>query len=181
MKNNKSIEKVLEELRSQFVGREIDILEPLYAVEHDPIRRCCHMVEDDNPLYLDEEYASKTSYGSVICPPLFTEYFAVHGAWPPPYCSDTLTPMLQMITTPGAKNINLTTEWEFFEPVRLGDRLKSKIKILDIYIKPIRIDPRAFWILTETTIINQHGVTVATMQNLILRHRTEEEIKEQAG
>ena len=173
---DKSVEQIYDDVRKRFLGLEIDISEPLYPVEYDPIRRYCHMVDDDNPLYLNEEYAKKTSYGGVICPPLAIEYFATHGAWPPPYCIDSLTPILQTIPTPGDRNINLSTEWEFFKPVRVGDWLKAKIRILDIYIKPIRLDPQAFWILTETTITNQEHATVATMRNLILRHRSQEQV-----
>jgi len=66
---------------------------------------------------------------------------------------------------------------EFLKPVRVGDRLSSKEKIVDIYQKSIRLDPEAIWVLTETTIRNQNEEVVCIISNLILSHRTPEEIQ----
>ena len=54
----RSAEEVLKEAR-KLIGVETKPRQALYPVEHDPIRRFCHMTNDNNPLFLDPE-VSKT-------------------------------------------------------------------------------------------------------------------------
>lgn len=168
----KTPEEMLVEAR-KLIGRETKPVPGRYPVEYDPIRRYCHMNDDTNPLFLDPEYAKKTGYGEVIVPPLMVANFAGQGIWPPATEIPTLPPVL----TPGDRNINLTTEYEFFKPVKVGDRLSIKSRIADIYIKAIRLDPKAFWTETERIITNQNGEVVAMSRNIGLRHRTPEQVK----
>ena len=157
-------EEMLEEAKKS-IGRETATAEGRYPVEYDPIRRYCHMTDDDNPLFLDPGYARKGKHGAVVCPPLLADYFAGRSALPP-------------VQTPGDRNINLTTEYEFFKPVKVGDRLSSKSRITAIYIKAIRLDSKAFWTETERTITNQDDEVVMVSRNIGLRHRTPEQIEE---
>lgn len=168
----KTPEEILEEAR-KLIGAETELVAGRYPVEYDPIRRYCHMSDDTNPLFLDPEYAKQTKYGEVICPSLLVGYFAGNGVWPP---VDRPQPELPPVPTAGNRAINLTTEYEFYKPVKVGDRLSAKRRIADVYIKPIRLDPQAFWILTEQLIYNQDGELVAKASNLGLRHRMPEEI-----
>ncbi len=169
----KTPEEMLVEAR-KLIGSETKPVQGRYPVEYDPIRRYCHMNDDTNPLFLDPEYAKKTKHGEVTCPPLFVGNFAGPGIWPPA----TDLPALPPVITPGDRNINLTTEYEFFKPVKVGDHLSIKSRIADIYIKAIRLDPKAFWTETERIITNQNGEVVALARNIGLRHRTPEQVKE---
>ncbi|MBI2848499.1 MAG: MaoC family dehydratase N-terminal domain-containing protein [Chloroflexi bacterium] len=173
----KTPEEILEEAR-KLIGTETKPVPMRYPVEYDPIRRYCHMNDDTNPLFLDPEYAKKTKYGEVICPPLFIGIAGGSGPWPPPKEN---APTLPPVPTPGDRSINLTTEWEFFKPVKVGDRLWSKSRIADVYILSIRLDPQAFWTLTERIITNQDNEVVAIGRNLGLKHRTPEQIKAAGG
>ena len=56
--------------------------------------------------------------------------------------------------------------------------MEAKSRIADVYILEIRLDPKAFWIVTERIISNQDGEVVAIYRNLGLRHRTPEQVKE---
>jgi hypothetical protein len=47
---------------------------------------------------------------------------------------------------------------------------------VDVYEKPIRLDPKAIWIVTENTIRNQDGEVVAIGRNTLLTHRSPEEV-----
>jgi hypothetical protein len=67
---------------------------------------------------------------------------------------------------------------EFYKPIVAGDRISYKRRIAEIYIKPIRLDAKAFWTKIETLIYNHDGDLVAKMTNLGLRHRTPEQIAE---
>lgn len=169
---DKTPEEILEEAR-KLIGSETETVQGRYPVEYDPIRRYCHMNDDTNPLFLDPQYARQTSHGEVVCPPLLVGNFAGPGIWPPARDLPALPP----IPSPGDRNINLTTEYEFFKPVKVGDHLSIKSRIADVYIKSIRLDPKAFWTKTERIITNQDGEVVAVATNLGVRHRTPEEVK----
>lgn len=163
----------IEAVRRKYIGLETAVTQGRYPVEYDPIRRHCHMVDDNNPLFLDPEYARKTKYGEVICPPSgwLAMYFAGLGPWPA-----VLEPTLPIVPTPGKRIINLNQEVEWFAPIRVGDRLSIKRRIADVYQKAISLDPEAVWIVTESIITNQRGETVCIVRNTLLFHRTPEEV-----
>lgn len=173
MVQKKTPEEILEEAR-KLIGAESEPSHGRYPVEYEPIRRYCHMSDDDNPLFLDPEYAKKSQYGDVICPPLFIGNHTGPGLWPPVRETGRGLPP---VPAAGDRNINLTTEYEFLKPVKIGDSLSATSRIGDIYIKAIRLDPKAFWTVTERIIRNQNGDVVAIARNIGLRHRTPEEVK----
>jgi acyl dehydratase len=72
--------------------------------------------------------------------------------------------------------INLNQQMEFFRPVKVGDRLSNQTVIVDIYQKPIRLDPKAVWTTIETRITNQNGELVAAVRNTLLIHREPDEV-----
>ncbi len=177
MATQKSAEEILEEAR-KFIGAETKPRKARYPVESDPIRRFCHMTNDDNPLYLDPDYAAKSRHGTITAPMTAIGLMAGNGIWPPaPPDPD------QLPTTPtlGDRAINLTTEWEFYKPVKVGDHISTSQRIADIYIKPIRLDPKAFWKVSENVYRNQDGETVAIHRNIGLSHRPPEEVKAEAA
>jgi N-terminal half of MaoC dehydratase len=178
-------ERILAAARGQ-IGRETAVRWALYPVEHEPIRRWCHMVECNQPLYLDPAYAAATRFGRVVCPPLMIPIFATLGLpsrpsssgpaidWPPvgpDGRADDLDP-----PTAGTRSINLGGTLEFRERVFVGDRLGSKVRLVDVYLKRIKIDPEAFWIVTETLYLKQDERVVAVNQNTLIRHRDRDQI-----
>ena len=165
-------EEILEEARN-LIGTETPPRRGPYPVEYYPIRRTCHMVGDHNPLFLDPEYAKKTRYGAVTCPPAMVNHFSGPGAWPHSMMESMIT-----VPTAGKRAINLTVEAEWFKPVRVGDWLSEKHRLADVYIKPIRLDPKAFWTVQERIISNQDGEVVCIERNTGVQHRTPEQIAE---
>ena len=163
----------IEAVRAEWIGKSDEVKQGRYPVEYDAIRRHCHMVEDDDPLYLDPEFAAGTRFGGVIAPPVMVDYFAGNGIWPK---VEEGPQLMQLIPTPGDRFINLNQQMEFFGPVRVGDRLSRQTVIVDIYQKPIRLDPKAVWITIETRITNQDGELVAAIRNTLLRHREPEQV-----
>lgn len=151
-------------VKAQWEGYETPLAWGRYPVEHEPIRRHCHMLDDTNPRFLDEGW----------CPPVMVDYFASKGPWPPGEYD--ILGLIRQIPTPGTRLINLNQEFEWFLPVRVGDRLGAKHKVAAIHQRGTKLDPLSVWIRTETTIVNQREEVVAKRTNQILIHRTPEEI-----
>ena len=85
--------------------------------------------------------------------------------------------MIALVPTAGDRNIVLSTEIECLKPVKVGDRISQNQRLVDVYIKPIRIDPKAFWLVWEIIYRNQNDEVVLTIRNTMVRHRTPEEIE----
>ena len=58
----------IEAVRAKYIGFETAKARGRYPVEHETIRRHCHMVEDTNPMFLDPKYAEGTEHGANLCP-----------------------------------------------------------------------------------------------------------------
>jgi hypothetical protein len=145
-------------------GRETPLSWGRYPVEHDPIRRHCHMVEDGNPRFLERGE----------CPPVMVDYFASAGAWPAAE-ADVLG-LVRAIPTPGDRLVNLNHEFEWIRPVRVGERLGARHRVLSVEVRPTRLDPLSVWIRTETTIVDAQETVVARRLNQIMVHRTTEQV-----
>ncbi|MFC1963251.1 MaoC family dehydratase N-terminal domain-containing protein [Chloroflexota bacterium] len=93
---------------------------PPEEVEEWAINRYLEVTEDTNPLWVDNEYAKKSRWGSVITPPTFVEMFSsLYRQWRrTPAPSTFLTP-------PFPYNFGAGTLYEFFVPVRKGDIISA--------------------------------------------------------
>lgn len=112
-------EEMLEHARSLIgVWLRRDVHWPSFAEDIAPIdvrRWALYSTGDDNPLWCDEEYARKTVWGGVIAPPTFL------------YTIDST------IVAPGLRGIQWIyggTRWEHFVPVRLGDRITARARLI---------------------------------------------------
>jgi acyl dehydratase len=144
---------MLQEETSKFIGRSIGTI--ACEVEKGSIKRFADAVEETNPLYWDEEYAAKSKYGSIIAPPGFF-------GWPvklppggtfqrptditdPPEATDD---MRAALAKAGYANVlDGGIEYEFFQPVRAGDKLTAKSSIKDIREREGKSGKMAFVIL----------------------------------
>lgn len=149
----------LAAVRARWEGHQTPLVWGRYPVEHDPIRRHCHMVDDLNPRFLERGE----------CPPVMVDYFAGAGAWPPAELD--ILPLVRQIPTPGDRLVNLGHEFEWFRTVRVGERLGARHRVLGIEARATRLDPLSVWIRTETTIVDEAGDVVARRLNQIMVHR----------
>ena len=163
----------IDAVRQKYVGTEIPTSRGRYPVEYDAIRRHCHMVDDNNPLFLDPKYAEASEHGAVLCPPSgwLALYFASLGPWPAVF-----EPLLPIVPTPGKRIVNMKQEVEWFTRIKVGDHLSVRRRVADIYQKGITIDPESVWIVAEAIITNQREETVCVIRNTLLMHRTPEEV-----
>ena len=163
----------IEAVREKYVGFQTAKAQGRYPVEHDPIRRHCHMVEDTNPLFIDPKYAATTEHGAVQCPPSawLALYFASLGPWPAAF-----EPLFPIVPTPGKRIVNMSQEIEWSARIKAGDRLSVVRRVADVFQKGISIDPAAVWIVAEAIISNQRDEQVCVIRNTMLTHRTPEEV-----
>jgi len=160
----------IEQIRQEWIGKETDLMAGMFPVEYDPIRRYCHMVGDLNPLHLDPEYARSLGYRDVVCPAGILRNFALPMPWPPGAQEQSIRPPAL-----GDRAINLTNEMIYLKPVCVGDRLAAKQRLVDVYMKPIRLDPKAVWTVTELVILRD-GEEVFLERNIGLSHRGPDEV-----
>ncbi len=172
----------LDDVRSIWIGKLVGDATGRYPVEYDPIRRHCHMTGDRNPAFLDPEAARDGVHGAVVVPPsMLPIYFASGGPWPPKASKESASaaPDFTMgVPTIGDRGINMGVEWDFLEPIRVGDVLRLETRIADVYKKAIKLDAHAIWIVSETSIFNQHDRVVVKWRNVVLSHRSPKRIAE---
>lgn len=124
------------------------------------VKRFAVATDDPNPLYADAVAARDSRYGGPIAPPLFymaplTEPLPERDLRPDglPYAG-----RLPIPPTPLPRLMDGGTDIEFFVPIRVGDTLTARSRIVDIYEKQGRSGPLIF-VVRETTYTNQHGET----------------------
>ena len=118
-----------------------------HLVEAGAIRRFADAIGDPSPLYRDEEVARNSSYDGIVAPPTFLRLFRPSPAnleFPNPYSS---------VLDGGSR-------WEYFEPVRPGDRITVTVRLLDLYEREGSLGNMLF-ALRENRFVNQSNVLVA--------------------
>jgi acyl dehydratase len=144
---------VTEEVRKQIGTRgQSRVVE----IERDAIRRFAEAIGDPNPLFNDEVAARKTRFGGMIAPPTF--------------CRSLGTSIPEI-----ARNIsNLRvldggSKWEYFEPIRPGDRISIVSTIANIREIPSRLGPMVS-LEVETSYSNQFDTICAVQRSNTFRY-----------
>ena len=129
-------------------------------VEKGAIRRYADAVDNDNPLYYDEEYAWRSRFGAIIAPPGFF-------GWPvePSSAStglpDIVVELQAALSKAGFPRIlDGGITYDFRVPVRAGDTLIATPRISDIVEKQGK-SGAMMMCLFEVTYLNQNGELAA--------------------
>ena len=128
------------------------IYEPISL--HD-IRRWAHYsVGDDNPLFSDAHYAKRTIWGSNIAPPTFL------------YTIDSgiIAPGL-----PGIQWIFGGSRWQHHLPVRVGDTICARARLIDMQVREGKTVARYVNQVGEVLFTNQSGQLVSRYEGDIFR------------
>ena len=128
-----------------------------WDVEKGHVKRFAQAIGDTNPLWYDEEYARNTRYGGVIAPPFFLIDVGLVKL------VDKLVEMC-----PSLANINAGTEVEYYKPMRVGDRIKTVARLVDVQEKTGKSGPLILLTL-EVRYINQEDELVAKCRNIFIR------------
>jgi acyl dehydratase len=127
-----------------------------YEVERGAIRRFAEAIGDSNPLFNSEREARNSRFGGMIAPPTF--YRSLMAPVP--------EVKLNMTT---ARGLDGGSDWEFFKPVRAGDRITVQTKIADLRESEGRLGPMVFTSM-ETSYTNQFGEIVALQRSTGIRY-----------
>ena len=122
-----------------------------YDVERGAIIKFAQAIGDANPLFNDEEAARKTRHGGLIAPPTFLR-------------SMSAGPAKVQVKSPYPAALDGGSEWEYFEPVRPGDRITVTIRIADMFERPGRLGNMLFTV-RETRYVNQFGKVAALQRS----------------
>lgn len=122
----------------------------IFKVEEGAIQRYAQAIGDPNPLYNDIDYAKKSKYGRLMCPPGFT-------GWPVKHGRITDGP-IELLVKAGAPSRILDggVEFEFFEPIGAGDILAASTTITNVIERQTRLGKTIFTTV-EVSYINQNG------------------------
>ena len=145
---------ITEEIRNQSIGTESPPV--TLEVEKGAIARFSEAIEDPNPLYTDEVAARRSRYGGIIATPTFLRNLRTERLELP------FEEEFQRVLDGGS-------EWEYFEPVRVGDRITAVNRVTDVSERAGRLGPMIF-VSTVTTYTNQLDQVVATQKSTLIRY-----------
>ena len=122
----------------------------------DSIRHWALGIGDDNPLWLDPEYARNTRWGGVMAPGTFLYAFdrVVSG-----YVSGL----------PGVHAMFAGTDWQWHAPIRLGDRIEAQPVLKDLLELQSNFSGRSVKQTYRVTFTNQNGELVCEADSWCIR------------
>jgi acyl dehydratase len=126
-------------------------------IERGHIRRFAEAIGDPNPLFNDEKSARKTRFGGMIAPPTF--YRALTSP----------IPNVRLAMEGGFRGLDGGSEWEYFQPIRPGDRITVRAKLADLRESEGRLGPMVF-IVMEISYTNQFGELCAIQRSTAIRY-----------
>ncbi|MFL2777318.1 MAG: MaoC family dehydratase N-terminal domain-containing protein [Dehalococcoidia bacterium] len=144
-------ESVITQEMRDAIGVESDPV--AYQIEEGAILRFAEAIGDTNPIFNNKEEASKTKYGGIVAPPTFLRSIA-HVKSPEPKIK---------VTSPYPANVDGGSEWEYFEPIKVGDTITATTYLADLNERQGGKFGNMLIMVRETKYINQNG-TVAALQ-----------------
>lgn len=124
------------------------------TVSYEAIRNYMSGIGDINPLYRDEAYAGKTRYGKLIAPPNWL--YSVFPTW-----------VLQGL--PGIHAFHSGNEWDFYEPIFMGDTITPKCTFTGFDVKASKFAGKSVFEYQRASFYNQRDELVAKTDLWIVR------------
>jgi len=124
------------------------------TVSYEAIRNYVNGIGDNNPLYRDEEYASKTRYKRLVAPPNWL--YSVFPTW-----------VLQGL--PGIHAFHSGNDWVFYKPIFLGDIVTPECKFMGFDVKSSKFAGKTVFEYQRSNFYNQKGELVATTDLWLIR------------
>ncbi|MDY7019121.1 MAG: MaoC family dehydratase N-terminal domain-containing protein [Chloroflexota bacterium] len=145
--------KSLEEFQRR-VGTKLRIAKQNELASKEAIWIWARGIGDPNLLWHDEEYATKSSYGTIIASP----------SWLYSVC---LTYVQQGL--PGVHAFHSGNDWEFYKPVLLGDRIRPECIFTGFKEMPSKFAGKMVMEYQEARYSNQRDELVARAKSWLVR------------
>jgi acyl dehydratase len=147
--------KIVTDEAKALIGKES---EPYTVdIERGAIRRFAEAIADPNPVFNDEKSARRTRFGGMIAPPTFCRSLGIGARFD------------IRLNLPGFRGLDGGSDWEYFEPIRPGDRITVVSRLADIREATGRLGPMAF-IVVETRYTNQFGELCVVQRSTAIRY-----------
>lgn len=137
----------------KMIGAETPLGEPL-EIEKGAVLKLAASIQDTSPLYTDVEFAKKSRHGKLLVPCSFLDYQVPSG---------TEREITWQIPLSVKNRVRGKDEIELFHPIYVGDTIRAKSKVVDVYEKQGK-NSKLVFVVAETEYINQDNVVV-------MRHR----------
>ncbi|WP_432825612.1 FAS1-like dehydratase domain-containing protein [Dactylosporangium sp. CA-092794] len=123
-------------------------------VTRDAVRRYCWGIGDDNPLWLDRDYAESTVYGAAVAPQglLYTTH-----------------PTYVQVGLPGVHGLHAGTSWEFFRPVPVGITPRVTCWLDSIEERSSALAGNSAWVFFTTVYGTPEGEVIAKARSFSIR------------
>ncbi len=116
---------VYEELCG-LLGSEFPPMVAVEAVCPQMVRHWCEAMQEDNPLYLDEDYGRRTRHAGIIAPPAMTPSWVIPPLRPPSGMPPIYECIFGICGRAGYDHvIDSESDMEFLGPLLPGDRVQS--------------------------------------------------------
>jgi acyl dehydratase len=125
-----------------YVGMEFE--EVIYELNLEQVERYVEAVEEKNPVFTDPDKAKKAGFEGSITPPTIAALFTTLRV----ALKDHKMP-------PGA--VHAKQYYRFIKPIRPGERLRIRVKIVDKYLKKSRN-----YAVIESDVFNEIGEHLLT-------------------
>jgi acyl dehydratase len=155
----------------QYVGRPGAVRSAPVAVNDAMIRQFLAAVRDANPIYWDAELAEKVC-GGPIAPPATLVSWVTDFQWQPPSLEAPAPALLTAVPMPGDSMINIVSEIEFFDHIRVGDRLQVVEEVESISEEKVTKVGRGHFLTVTARFHRESGELVAVQRNVMLRFWT---------
>ena len=142
------------------IGHETEAERNRFPVSEEMAYDLASATEDPNPLYSDGDYAARSRFGGLLCPPLATWKDI---APPIGYFGAGQESHFQIPLPFNSYGLNGGADWQFLRPVYAGDWITRQFRILDIFEKQGRSGTLVFVVRQENQ-TNQHGSVVQAAQ-----------------
>jgi acyl dehydratase len=140
------------------IGQKVTINEPphLTEVTRDAVRHWAQAVGDRNPIYIDEDYAKKSSLGGLTCPPCMLYAFSrisigYRGG------------------LPGVHSFFAGSWWKWHQPIKLGERIDPEVTFKDLVELPSRFAGRMFKQISTIRFMTPDGRELAQAESWGMR------------
>lgn len=143
----------------EMIGTEFYRIEA-FPIEKGKIREFAKAIQEDNPIFYDEQAAVAVGYRSIPAPLTFSQAL---NFWNP-----NESPVIQL-------GLDLRyvlhggQEYEYFKPVVAGDVLQVSCRMADAYDKEGSRGGRMLFVVIETLFTDQQGEKVLSSKQIIIQ------------